>query len=262
MRRAVYAEWTKLRTLPSTGWLLLAAVGLTVLVGWAGASTLDIRHCEAPFCYEDTTKISLIGVRLGQVAVVILAVLTMTSEYATSMIKSTLAAVPGRLTVLASKLIVVVGVAVVAGALGVLGSLWAARAVLPGNGFTVASGYPPLSLADDLTLRAAVGSVAYLGLIGVLGLGVGAIVRDTAGAITIVLMLLFASPMLALLISDERWQHRLHRFSPMDAGLTIQATRDLAATTHIGPWAGLGVLAAYAGAALTAGALAFRFRDA
>jgi ABC-2 type transport system permease protein len=75
-------------------------------------------------------------------------------------------------------------------------------------------------------------------------------------------MLLFASPMLALLISDERWQNRLHRWSPMDAGLTIQATRDLATTTHIGPWAGLGVLAAYAGAALVAGAIALRLRDA
>jgi ABC-2 type transport system permease protein len=103
--------------------------------------------------------------------------------------------------------------------------------------------------------------VAYLGLIGVLGLGIGTIVRDTAGAVTIALMLLFASPMLALLISDEKWQHRLHRWSPMDAGLTIQATRDLT-TTHIGPWAGLGVLAAYAGTALLGGAVLLRLRDA
>jgi ABC-2 type transport system permease protein len=262
MTRAVRAEWTKLRTLPSTWWLLLAAVALTVLIGWAGTATLDIRHCVAPYCYEDTTKISLIGVRVSQAAVVILAVLAVTSEYGTNLIKSTLAAVPGRLTVLTSKLVVVVGVTVAAGVLGVLGSLWAARAVLPGNGFTVANGYPPLSLADDLTLRAAVGSIAYLGLIAVLGLGVGAIVRDTAGAVTVVLMLLYGSPMLALVISDERWQHRLHRWSPMDAGLTIQATRDLAATTHIGPWAGLGVLAAYAGAALVGGAVLFRLRDA
>jgi ABC-2 type transport system permease protein len=262
MGRAVRAEWTKLRTLPSTWWLLLAAVGLTVLVGWAGAATLEFQHCQPPLCYEDTTKISLIGVRLGQVAVVILAVLAVTSEYGTNMIKSTLAAVPGRLTVLASKLIVVLGAAVVAGALGVLGALVAARMVLPGNGFTVANGYPPLSLTNDLTLRAVVGSIAYLGLIGVLGLGIGALVRDTAGAVTIVLMLLFASPMLALFISDPKWQHRIHRYSPMDAGLTIQATRDLAATTHIGPWAGLGVLAAYAGAALVAGGVALRLRDA
>jgi ABC-2 type transport system permease protein len=255
------AEWTKLRTLPSTGWLLLAAVGLTVLIGFAGSSTLDIRHCEAPFCYEDTTKISLIGVRVGQVAVLILAVLAMTSEYGTRMITATLAAMPGRLTVLAGKVAVITGLSLAVGLIGVAGSLLAARAVLPGNGFTAVNGYPPLSLGDDLTLRAALGSVVYLVLIGLLGLGLGAIVRDTAGAVTVALMLLFGPSMLALVISDERWQHRIHRYSPMDAGLTIQATRDLAAT-HIGPWAGVGVLAAYAGVALVAGAVLFRLRDA
>jgi ABC-2 type transport system permease protein len=262
MIRALHAEWTKLRTLPSTGWLLLAAVGFTVPVGYAATATLDIKHCQAPLCYEDTTKLSLVGVRLGQAAVVILAVLAVTPEYSTKMIKSTLAAMPSRITVLASKLTIVTGAAMLAGALAVLGSFLAARAVLPGNGFTTANGYPPLSLADDLTLRAAVGTVLYLGLIGVLGVGAGTIVRDTAGAVTTVLMLLYASPMLALVVSDPRWQHRIHRFSPMDAGLSIQTTRDFAATTHIGPWAGLGVLAAYAGVMIVAGGIAFRFRDA
>jgi ABC-2 type transport system permease protein len=262
MRKALHAEWTKLRTLPSTGWLLLAAVAFTVLVGYAATATLRLHDCQAPLCYEDTVKLSLVGFRLGQAAIVILAVLAVTPEYGTGMIKSTLAAMPGRITVLVSKLVIVTGAAMLAGAVGVLGSFLAARAVLPGNGFTAANGYPPLSLTDDLTRRAAIGSVLYLGLIAVLGLGIGMLLRDTAGAVTTVLLLLYASPMLALLISDPKWQHRVHRFSPMDAGLTIQTTRDFAATTHIGPWAGLGVLAAYAGAAILAGALAFRFRDA
>ena len=261
MGRALRAEWTKLRTLPSTGWLLLAAVGFTVLVGYAAAATLRLGECEPPLCYEDITKISLVGVRLGQTAIVIVAVLAVTAEYSTKMIKVTLAAVPRRMTLLASKLVVVTAAAMLAGAAGVLGSLLAARAVLPGNGFTAANGYPPLSLGDHLTLRAAAGSVLYLGLIGVLGVGIGLLIRDTAGAVTAVLMLLYGSPMLALLISDLRWQHRIHRYSPMDAGLSIQTTRDFA-TAHIGPWAGLGVLAAYAGAAVVAGAIALGFRDA
>ncbi|GAB4051348.1 ABC transporter permease [Catellatospora paridis] len=262
MRRSLHAEWTKLRTLPSTGWLLVAAVAGTVLVGYAATGTLDIEHCRAPWCYEDTTKLSLLGVRLGQAAIVILAVLAVTPEYGTKMIKTTLAATPGRLTVLASKLAVVTGITLLAAVLGVLGSFLAARAVLPGNGFTSANGYPPLSLSDELTRRAAVGSVLYLGLIAVLGVGIGALVRDTAAAVTTVLTLLFAAPVLAMLVTDPRWQHRIHRFAPMDAGLTIQTTRDIAATTHIGAWAGMGVLAAYAAAALVAGALVFRFRDA
>jgi ABC-2 type transport system permease protein len=64
-----------------------------------------------------------------------------------------------------------------------------------------------------------------------------------------------------MFVSDPRWQHRIHRFSPMDAGLTIQSTRNLAAE-HIGPWAGLGVLSLYAAAAVIAGLIAFQLRDA
>jgi ABC-2 type transport system permease protein len=262
MRRAIRAEWTKLRTLHSTSWLVAAAVALTVLLGYAAAATLDLRHCPVSECREDLTKISLIGVRLGQAAVVILAVLAMTSEYGTRTIMGTLTAVPRRLTVLAAKVAVVVTAAVLAGVLGVAGALLAAGAVLPGNGFTAANGYPALSLSHDLTLRAAGGSVLYFGLIAVLGLGIGALVRDTAGAVTTVLMLLYGPALIGLILSDPRWEHRVHRYAPMDAGLAIQATRDVAATTHIGPWAGLGILAGWAGAALVAGALAFRFRDA
>ena len=73
--------------------------------------------------------------------------------------------------------------------------------------------------------------------------------------------LLYGSPVVAMFVSDPRWQHRIHRFSPMDAGLTIQSTRNLAAE-HIGPWAGLGVLSLYAAAAVIAGLIAFQLRDA
>jgi ABC-2 type transport system permease protein len=88
---------------------------------------------------------------------------------------------------------------------------------------------------------------------------VATIVRDTAGAITTTLMLLFATPMLRMLVTDPVWQGRLERYSPMTAGLAVQATRGPA---PIGPWHGLGVLAAYAGAALLAGAVLFAVRDA
>ena len=64
-----------------------------------------------------------------------------------------------------------------------------------------------------------------------------------------------------MLVSDPKWQHRIHRFSPMDAGLAIQSTRNLAAE-HIGPWAGLGILSLYTAAAVTAGLIVFQRRDA
>ncbi len=96
-------------------------------------------------CNEDTAKLSLTGVWLGQVAVVVLAVLMVTNEYATRMIHTTLEAEPRRGLVLASKASVVTAAVLVAGALGVAGSVFAARNILPSNGYTAANGYPPLS---------------------------------------------------------------------------------------------------------------------
>ena len=257
--RALHAEWTKLRTLPSTGWLILVVVAATAGLGLAVTASLDYTHCGTP-CTLDTTKLSLAGVRLGQVGVVVLAVLTGTAEYSSRTIQSTLTAVPRRFPVDLGKLGVLVALALATGALAVASSLAAGQAVLPGNGFTPAHGYPALSLADDLTRRAALGTVVYIGLITLLGAGLGLLLRDTAGAVTAALGLLYGAPVVAMFISDPVWQHRLHRYSPMDAGLAIQATRDLAAE-HIGPWAGIGVLSLDAAAAVIAGLVVFQLRD-
>lgn len=262
MKRAVHAEWTKLRTLPSTGWLVLTAALLTIALGAVVAVSVNVSLCPTPTtCGEDTTRLALIGVWIGQVGVIVVAVLAMTSEYSTRTIHATLTADPRRFAVLAGKITVVTAVALTVGALGVLGSLAAARGILPGNGFTPANGYPPLSLGDGPTLRAAAGTVLYFGLVALLGLGAGAILRDTAGALTAVFGLLYLSPLVAGFISNPMWQQRLQKFSPMSAGLAVQVTRDLDAQA-IGPWAGLGVLACYAAGALIAGALLLRFRDA
>jgi len=262
LRRAVQAEWTKLRTVPSLPWLLAVAVGLTV-AGSAGAlASVDTSQCPTPAeCFEDTTKLSLTGIWLGQAAVVVLGVLAMGSEYGTGTIGSTLAATPSRRLVLLAKAVAVSAVALVAGVLGVLGSLAAGRAILPGNGFTSANGYEPLSLADGPTLRAAVGSVLYLVLVALLSLGVATVVRDAAGAITGMLALLYAFPIIVALVSDPAWQHRLQRYGPMSAGLSVQNTIGLD-ELPIGPWPGLGVLATYAGVALLSGLMVFQLRDA
>jgi ABC-2 type transport system permease protein len=260
--RAVHAEWTKLRTVPSTAWLALAAVTTTVLVSLASVESVDIDLCRTPGdCGEDTTKLSLTGVYLGQLAVVVLAVLAITSEYGTRTIHTTLASYPRRLGVVAAKVVVVSATVLAAAVLGVLGSLATGRIVLPDNGFTDANGYPPLSLADEPTLRAAGGTVLYLGLIALLSLGVGMLVRHTAGAISVVLGLLFVFPTVAAFVTDPVWSERLQKVAPMTAGLAVQATERLD-SLPIGPWAGLGVLAAYAGGACLLGAVAFVLRDA
>jgi ABC-2 type transport system permease protein len=256
----LHAEWTKLRTLASTGWLLLAAVAVTASLGLAVTASLDYAHCDQP-CTLDLPKLALAGVRLGQVAVLTLAVLAVTAEYSTRTVEPTLLAVPRRFPVVLAKLGILAALGAGTGVLAVGGSLLAGRVVLPGNGFTTAHGFAPLSLADDLTRRAALGTVVYLTLIALLGAGLGLLLRDTAGALTAALAVVYGAPIVAMFIGDPRWQHRIHRFSPMDAGLAVQATRNLAAE-HIGPWAGLGVLCAYAGAAVAAGLVVFQLRDA
>jgi ABC-2 type transport system permease protein len=263
-RAALHAEWTKLRTVPGPAWLALAVVATTVALGAAAAAAAG---CPAAGCAADPAadpaKITLTGVDLSQAVVALLAVLAVSGEYSTGLIRVTLAAMPRRGTVLAAKALVVTGVVLTAGALAVLGSLLAGRLILTGRGFVPAHGpgSPLLSLADGAVLRAAAGSVLYLALIGLLSLGTATAVRDSATAIGVVLGLLYLFPIAAAAVSDAYWHRLLEQVAPMSAGLAIQATTGLNGLP-IGPWAGLGVLAAWAIAALLAGGLRLGFLDA
>ena len=212
-------------------------------------------------CGQDPAKVSLTGIDLGQALIALLAVLAVSSEYRTGMIRTTLAAMPRRITVLAAKAAVLTGLVLVAGAVAVLASVLAGRLTLPGRGLGPEHGYPLLSLSDGPLLRAAAGSVLYLALIGLLSLGVATAARDGAVAIGTVLGLLYLFPIIASAAGDPALQRHLQQISPMTAGLAIQATTSLSALP-IGPWAGLGVLAAWSAAALLAGGLLLRLRDA
>ncbi len=259
MSLAFHAEWTKARTLAGTCWLLLAVIALTVAVGSAAAGAVT---CQVAGCGQDPAKIVLAGVDLSQAVVAILAVLAISGEYSTGMIRVTFAAMPRRWTVLGAKAAVVTALVLVAGTIAVLGSVLAGRLILPGHGFTTAHGFPLLSLADGPVLRAAAGSVLYLGLIALLSLGIAAAVRDSAAAIGVVLGLLYLFPIIAAALAhDQHWYRHLQQIGPMTAGLAIQATTGLRGLP-ISPWAGLGVLAAWAAAALLAGGLLLSMRDA
>jgi ABC-2 type transport system permease protein len=258
LREALHAEWTKLRTASGTIWLLLAVIALTAVVSAAAAAAVE---CPAAGCGQDPAKVSLTGIALGQAVVAILAVLAVSSEYSTGMIGVTLAAMPRRPTVLAAKAAVISSLALAAGTFAVLASVLAGRLILPGHGVTPAHGYPLLSLSDGPVLRAAAGSILYLALVALLSLGVATATRDSAAAIGVVLGLLYLFPIVAQVVSDPHWQRHLQQVGPMTAGLAVQATSNLH-SLPIGPWAGLGVLAAWAAAALLAGGLLLRLRDA
>jgi ABC-2 type transport system permease protein len=247
-----------MRTVASPLSLLLGTIAATVALSVAVTSVVT---CGAAGCSDDTTKLSLTGAELGQALVAILAVLVISGEYSSGMIRTTLAAMPHRATVLAAKAVTLTGVVAAAGTVAVLGSLLAGRLILPGHGFTAARGYPALSLADGPTLRAAVGSILYLALIALLSLGVATVVRDSATSIGVVLGLLYLVPIISQVIGNPHWQRLLQQIGPMSAGLAIQATTDLR-SLPISPWAGLGVTAGWAAAALLAGGLLLRMRDA
>jgi ABC-2 type transport system permease protein len=258
VRPALHAEWTKLRTLASTFWLLLTAAALTAAVSAAAAAAV---RCPSGHCADDPAKISLTGIYLGQAVIAAVAVMAISGEYGTGMIRVTLAAMPRRLTVLAAKAAVLTGLILVTATIAILASLLAGRLILPGHGIGPSHGYPALSPGDGPVLRAACGSVLYLTLIALLSLGVAAALREAAAAIGVVLGLLYLFPIIGAVAGNPALARHIQQIGPMTAGLAIQATTGLS-RLPISPWAGLGVLAAWAAGALALGGLLLHLRDA
>jgi ABC-2 type transport system permease protein len=255
MSDALRAEWTKLRTLRRTAWLFTAVVALSVAVsaGVAAATHVSSRG------RVDPTKLALTGIDLGQAVLAVLAVLAVSEEYGTGTIRVTLCAVPRRLALLAAKAANMAGLTFLAGLLAVAGCLVAGRLMLPAAGIGPAHGYALVSIGDGPTLRAAAGSVLYLVLVAMLSLGVACALRDTAVSTGAVLALLYLPPIVGQAVSNPLRRH-LQQIAPMTAGLAIQATTNLK-SLPIAPWRGLGVLAAWAAAAVVVGGVAIRRRD-
>ncbi|SEF88485.1 ABC-2 type transport system permease protein [Actinacidiphila yanglinensis] len=250
LRDAVRAEWTKLWTLPGTWPLLGALVVLTVALG-AGAAASVSYHPGT-----DAAKVCLTGVQLGQIVAAVLGGAVIAGEHATGMVRCTFAAMPRRGTVLAAKAVVLTAAVLPAAAVAVGGGLLSGRLLLP------AAARPALSPTDGSVLRAAAGSVLYLVLIALLALGTAAVVRDAGAATGTVLALLFLFPITSALVDNPHWQRHLQQLGPATAGLAVQTTAPMALRTQpIGPWAGLGVLACWAGAALLGAVAVLRARD-
>jgi ABC-2 type transport system permease protein len=257
----LYAEYTKLRTARFNWWLLAGAVLVTVAVSAACDAVVTCTPSIAA-CQQDTTRLSLSGIGFGgQILVAVLAVLAISEEYETGMIRATLTAMPRRTMVFAAKATLLVGVVTIAGVASVGGSVLVGRLILPSSGFTIANGFAPLSLGDSATLRAAVGSVLYLCLIALLGLGIATALRNTAATVSSALGLIYLFPLFAQVAGSTTWQRRYEAIGPMPAGLAIQATKDLG-TMPIQPWPGLGVLAAWAAGAMLIGWFVLKRRDA
>lgn len=265
----VAAEWSKLRSLPNARRALTATLGLTALLGILVCASVDTSGGVRPGCRpgeagcgdEDMVLNSLSGVYVGQLAVVTLAVLAITGEHATGVLRTAFVANPRRLTVLASKAVVVGVSAFVVGLVAGVVSFVVGLPILEGNGFTPEGGYPPIALTDGSTLRAVVGTALYLSVIALLSLGVGAVVRRGSVAVSTMVGLLYV-PMMVALIAGGRVGDTVQQVAPMTAGLAIQRTVERADSVPIGHWAGLGVAGLWALAALGIGAWLTRARDA
>src|SRR5436189_4027615 len=155
----MHAEWTKLRTIPSNLWTMLALVALAVSVSALVTTGAEVPNClsAANECAaRDTTALAISGVFLAQLAAVLLGVSAMSSEYEPRLIHATLAANPRRSTVFAAKATVVATAVLAASVPGVLLSYLVGRAVLEGQGFTAATGHPQLPLTDHAVQRAVI----------------------------------------------------------------------------------------------------------
>jgi ABC-2 type transport system permease protein len=260
--QALEAEWIKLRSVRSSAWTLLVAFALSLLGTFVMCSgTTTEGGSPGRPGDNDIVRDSLTGVWLGQIVIAVLAVLLVTSEYSSGTIRATFAAIPRRRVVLMAKSCVTGALVLVVGLLTATACFVLGQSLLRGNGFDYAGGYPHASLTDGPALRAVAGSGLYLACLALLALGLAAIVRHTATAITVVLGLMFV-PAIAAGILPERLSEPLLKFSPMTAGLAVQETVDRADGIPIGPWAGLGVLGTYALGALIVAAWLIQRRDA
>jgi ABC-2 type transport system permease protein len=260
--QALRAEWVKLRTVRSSAWSLLLLVGVSVLFTalLTGGSSTEGGSPGHPGD-NDIVLDSLAGIWFGQIAAAVLAVLAITSEYSTRMIRTTFAANPRRRTVLAAKAAVVGGVVLALGLATSAACFLVGQWLLHGGGFTYENGYPAVTLADGEALRAVVGTGVYLGSLAVFSLGVGAIARHTAGAITAVLATVLA-PVIAINFLPENLAEPLEKFSLMGAGLAVQQTVERKDSIPIGPGGGLLVVVAYGAVAFLVALWTIGRRDA
>jgi ABC-2 type transport system permease protein len=253
--RVARSEWTKLYSLRSTRWSLLAAVfltiGLPVLFAAVTASHWGSMSPQEQ-AQRDPLEIALAGVNLSQLAVAVLGVLVITGEYSTGMIRASFTAVPRRLPVLWAKAGVFALVTFVLAVPSVLIAFFASQAILARHDIL------QVSFSAPGVARSVVGGAVYLMLVGLLALAIGAIVRNTAGGISLFAALFFVIPPLMLLLPSS-WQDTIMPYLPSEAG------RAVFSLTHgsgsLAPGAGLAVFVGYTVAALAVAAVLLVRRD-
>lgn len=251
----VRSEWTKVRSVRSTYWTLLAAAAATIGLG-ALLCAIYVSHYShvsaAGRAHFDPTSFALGGLFLAQLAVGVLGVLLISSEYSTGMIRATFAAVPQRRLVLAAKATVFAAVMLVTGIASCIVAFFAGQAILSGRHLEIGIGAPGVA-------RAVIGGGLYLAVLGLLALGIGSLIRHTAGSIAALFGIILVLPGIVAALPTS-WSNAISKYLPSNAG---QAIFHVTPQAHmLSPWAGFGIFCAYAAVALVAAGVMLTLRDA
>jgi ABC-type transport system involved in multi-copper enzyme maturation permease subunit len=220
MPAVMRSELTKLRSVRSTIWSLVATFGITVGFGtlftWAYVNRYSSLSLREKLTLDPTAQ-SLRGLFLAQLAIGVLGVLVITSEYATGLIRTTLTAIPQRRAVLAAKAVTFGVVALVVSMISAFVAFLAGQSILNGKSLGV-------TLSDPSVLRAVLGAGAYLTIVGLLGLAIGTILRRTAGAIATLFGLVLVFPLLAQALPSP-WNHDIAKYLPSQLGEAMFSVR-------------------------------------
>jgi ABC-type transport system involved in multi-copper enzyme maturation permease subunit len=254
---ALRSEWTKLISLRSTVVTLLATMAVTIGISAAGAwgtatSPRGPRFDPSTF---DSVQASMFGLIFGQLAIAVIGAMTITSEYGTGMIRTSLTAQPRRMVMFGAKLVVFTAVALVTGLVSTFASFFIGQHFF-------ATAHLNVGLSTPNVLRAVIGGALFLTVAGLLAFGLGAVLRHTAGAITSAVAILFISFMLFQFLPDD-WKDHGRRWVPFLSGASIWTTKTNPADhTMWGPWTEFAIFTGYAVVALVIGTILFRRRDA
>ena len=251
----VRSEWTKIWTVRSTPFALLVAAVLGIGLGAAISAAASNHYAAADLAERirwDPTTISLTGLAIAQLAIVVLGILVVTSEYSTGMIRTSLTAVPRRGRLLVAKAGIYAAVVLVVGeALGFV-SFLVGQAIITGRA-------PDATFGDPGVLRAVVGAGLYLTALGLLGVAVGALLRHSAAAIASVVALLFVLPGIVQALPDS-WRDPITEYWPTQAGSQVLLVHHDAHT--LAPWAGFGLMCLFVAAVFAVAYVLLERRDA
>jgi ABC-2 type transport system permease protein len=250
------SEWTKLWSLRSTRWSLLAGfvsmAGLGVLVAAVQMGRWSHLSPDERATY-DSLNTAVGGYHLAQLAVGVLGVLVISGEYSTGMIRSSLMAVPRRLPVLWAKIAVYAAVTFVLGLIASFISFFAVQAI-------VTQHHQQHALGDPGALRVVVGGALFLTVLGIMCTGLGALVRNTAGGIALFVGLLFVLPGITAILPSSL-ADSISPYLPLNAGTTV-LTSTFDNSHHLSHWGGFALFCGYAAVAVAAGAISLLRRDA